>query len=117
MVQGQKVQMTTAKTNKPTTRKYNWFTILWEIGSQELTIAITTIEQTLTETKEPVKEKHPPTIIKSKCILLEYPGKDSYYYETREEALAAMNPKTKAQQLIDETVKQAMIKVAFEKAL
>jgi len=50
------------------------------------------MEQVLTEPKEPVKE-------------------------TKEEALAAIHLKTRAQQLIDETVKQAMIKVAFEKAL
>ncbi len=71
----------------------------------------------LTETKEPVEEKRTPIVIKSERISLGYPGKDSYYYETKEEALVAMNPKTGAQQLIDETIKWAMIKVAFEKAL
>ncbi len=75
------------------------------------------MEQAPTETKEPVEEKHSPTIIKSECISLGYPGKDGYYYVTKEEALSAAHPKTKAQQLINETIKRAMINVAFKKVL
>src|SRR5216683_8095830 len=109
--------MTTAKTNQLTTQRNNWFTILQEIEYQEPTIIITTMEQVPTETKEPVKEKCPPTVIKSKHISLGYLGKDSYYYETKEEALLATHPKTRAQQLIDKTVKRAMINMAFKKVL
>ncbi len=79
---------------------------------EPLTIAITTMEQMLTDTKEPVEEKHMPTIIKSKHIALGYLGKDGYYHETKEEALVATNPETRAQQLINETVKWARVNAA-----
>ena len=75
------------------------------------------MEQMLTETKEPVEEKHPPIIIKSECIVLGYLGKDGYYYETKKEALLTIDPKTEAQQLINETIKRAIINVAFKRAL
>ncbi len=102
---------------------------------QELTITITTMEQVLTDTREPVEEKCTPAIIKSERITLGYLGKDGYYYKTKEEALAATSIEMKAQQLINktieqarinttrarqainETVKQAMINLAFKKAL
>ena len=96
MVQGRKAQMTTAKTNQPMMKRNNQFTILQEIKSQEPTIMLTTMEQVPTETKEPVEEKHPPTVIKSEHISLGYQGKDGYYYETKEEALSATQPKTRA---------------------
>ncbi len=71
----------------------------------EPTIAITTMEHVPTETKEPVKEKHVPVIIKSERITLGYLGKDGYYHETKEEAHAATSLKTKAQLLINDTIK------------
>ena len=99
------MQMTAAKANQLAMQRSNRFAILQVIKCPELTIAVTTMEQMLTETKEPVEEKRTPIVIKSERISLGYPGKDSYYYETKEEALVAMNPKTGAQQLIDETIK------------
>jgi len=62
------------------------------------------MKHVLTETKEPVKEKHTPAVIKSECIALGYLGKDGYYHETRKEALAATNLKTKAQLLVNDTI-------------
>ncbi len=99
------------------------------------TITITTMEHIPTETKEPVKEKHTPAVIMSERIALGYLGKDSYYHETKEEALVATSLKTKAQllindtieqaksnavearQAINQTVKQAMVNLALKKAL
>jgi len=76
------------------------------------TITITTMEQMPTEIKEPVKEKCAPVIIKSERIALGYLGKDSYYHKTKEEALAAMSLKTRAQLLINDTIEQAKINAA-----
>jgi len=93
------------------------------------------MEHVPTETKEPVEEKHTPIIIKSERITLGYLGKDGYYHETKEEAHAATSLETKAQllindtiekarskaaeaqQAINESVKKAMINLAFKKAL
>ncbi len=69
--------------------------------------AITTMEHILTETKELVEEKHMPVIIKSERIALGYLGKDGYYHETKEEAATSL--KTRAQLLINNTIKQAKI--------
>ena len=70
------------------------------------------MEHMPTDTKEPVEEKHTPVAIKSECIALGYLGKDGYYQETEEEALAATSLKTKAQLLINDTIKQAKINAA-----
>jgi hypothetical protein len=43
----------------------------------------------LTENQKAVEEKQQPITIKNERILLGYPGKDGYCYQTKEEALAA----------------------------
>ena len=107
MVQGRKAQMTTAETNQLKIQGSNRFTILRVMKCQEPTIAITTMEHVPTETKEPVKEKHTPVTIKSEHITLGYLGKDGYYHETKEEALAATSLETRAQLLINDTIERA----------
>src|SRR6266851_7088420 len=73
------------------------------------TITITTMEQMPTETKEPVEEKCAPVIIKSERISLGYLGKDGYYHKTKEEALAAISLRMRAQLLINDTIKRAQV--------
>jgi len=67
------------------------------------------MKQVPTDTKEPVEEKQTLTVIKSEHITLGYLGKDGYYHETKEEALAAMSLKMRAQLLINDTIEQAKI--------
>jgi hypothetical protein len=91
MVQEQKAQTTTAKTNQLATQRNNQFAALQGLKDQEPTIPITTMEHISTKVKETNEEKRQPIVIKSKCIPLGYLAKDGYYYETKEEALAATN--------------------------
>ena len=65
-------------------------------------IAITTMEYVPTKVQETNEEKHQPTILKSKCIPLGYLAKDGYYYETKEEALAATNKEAMVNKILAE---------------
>jgi len=47
------------------------------------------MKDTLTENQKAVEEKQQPITIKNERISLGYPGKDGYYYQTKEEASAA----------------------------
>jgi hypothetical protein len=60
------------------------------------------MEHVLTKVEETNKEKRPPVIIKSKCIPLGYLAKDGYYYETKEEALAATNKEAMVNKILTE---------------
>jgi hypothetical protein len=102
MVQGQKVQMTTAKTNHLATQGNNRFATLQGLKDQEPTITVTIMEHVPTKVKEMDKEKHQPTIIESKCIPLGYLAKDGYYYKTKEEALAATNKEAIVNKILTE---------------
>jgi hypothetical protein len=94
--------MTTARTNQLATQGNNRFTALQGLKDQESTIVITTMEHVLTKVKETNEEKCQPTIIKSKRILLGYLAKDGYYYETKEEALAATNKEAMVNKILIE---------------
>jgi len=96
------VQITTAKTNQLATQGNNQFTTLQGLKDQEPTITITTMEHVPTEVEETNKEKCQPTTIKSKYIPLGYLAKDSYYYETKEEALAATNKEAMVNKILAE---------------
>jgi hypothetical protein len=102
MVQGWKAQTTTAKTNQLTTQGNNQFAALQGLEDQEPTIAITTMEHVPTKVEETSKEKHQPIVIESKCIPLGYLAKDGYYYETKEEALAATNKEAMVNKILAE---------------
>jgi len=102
MVQGQKVQTTTTKTNQLATQGNNQFAALQGLKDQELTIAITTMEHVLTRVEETNKEKHQPVIIESKRIPLRYLAKDGYYYKTKEEALVATNKEAMVNKILTE---------------
>jgi len=102
MVQGRKVQMTTAKTNQLATQGNNQFAALQGLKDQEPTITITTMEHIPTKVEETNKEKRQPIIIESKRIPLGYLAKDGYYYETKEEALAATNKEAMINQILAE---------------
>jgi hypothetical protein len=102
MVQGQKAQTTTAKTNQLATQGNNRFAALQSLKDQEPTIAITTMEHVPTKVEETNKEKCQPIIIESKRIPLGYLAKDGYYYETKEEALAATNKEAMVNQILTE---------------
>jgi hypothetical protein len=102
MVQGRKVQMTTAKTNQLATQGNNQFAALQGLKDQEPTIAITTMEHIPTKVEETNKGKCQPIVIESKCIPLGYLAKDGYYYETKEEALAATNKEAMVNKILAE---------------
>jgi hypothetical protein len=102
MVQGRKVQMTTAKTNQLATQGNNRFAALQGLRDQEPTIAITTMEHVLTKVEETNEEKRQPIIIESKRIPLGYLAKDGYYCETKEEALAATNKEAMVNKILAE---------------
>jgi hypothetical protein len=102
MVQGRKAQMTTAKINQLATQGNNQFATLQGLKDQEPMITITTMEHILTKVKETNEEKRQPMIIESKCIPLGYLAKDSYYYETKEEALATTNKETMVNKILTE---------------
>ena len=94
--------MTTAKTNQLATQGNNRFAALQGLKDQEPTIAITTMEHVPTKVEETNKEKRQPIIIESKRIPLGYLAKDGYYYETKEEALAATNKEMMVNQILAE---------------
>jgi hypothetical protein len=102
MVQGRKAQTTTAKTNQLATQGNNRFAALQGLKDQEPTIAITTMKHVPTKVKETNKEKCPPIVIESRRIPLGYLAKDGYYYETKEEALAATNKEVMVNQILTE---------------
>jgi hypothetical protein len=102
MIQGRKVQTTTAKTNQLATQGNNQFAALQGLKDQEPTITFTTMEHVPTKVKEMNKEKCQLTIIKSKHIPLGYLAKDGYYYETKEEALAATNKEAMVNKILTE---------------
>jgi hypothetical protein len=102
MVQGRKAQTTTAKTNQLATRGNNQFAALQGLKDQELTITVTTMEHMPTKVEETNKEKCQPIIIESRRIPLGYLAKDGYYYETKEEALAATNKEAMVNKILAE---------------
>jgi hypothetical protein len=94
--------MTTAKTNQLATQGNNRFTALQGLRDQEPTIAITTMEHIPTKVKETNEKKRLPINIESKRIPLGYLAKDGYYYETKEEAVAATNKEAMVNQILTE---------------
>jgi hypothetical protein len=60
------------------------------------------MEHVPTKVEETNEEKHQPIVIESKRIPLGYLAKDSYYYETKEEALAATNKEAMVNQILAE---------------
>jgi len=60
------------------------------------------MEHVLTKVEETNKEKHQPIVIESRCIPLGYLAKDGYYYETKEEALAATNKEAMVNKILAE---------------
>jgi hypothetical protein len=102
MVQGREAQTTTAKTNQLATQGNNRFATLQSLMDQEPTTAITTMEHVPTKVKEPNEGERQPIIIESRRIPLGYPAKDGYYYETKEEALAATNKEAMVDKILTE---------------
>jgi hypothetical protein len=60
------------------------------------------MEHVPTKVEETNEGKHQPIIIKSKHIPLGYLAKDGYYYETKEEALAATNKEAMVNKILTE---------------
>jgi hypothetical protein len=60
------------------------------------------MEHVLTKVEETNEEKCQPIVIKSKHIPLGYLAKDGYYYETKEEALAATNKEAMVNKILTE---------------
>ena len=60
------------------------------------------MEHVPTKVEETNEEKRQPIIIESKRIPLGYLAKDGYYYETKEEALAATNKEAMVNQILAE---------------
>ena len=56
----------------------------------------------LTKVEETNEEKRQPIVIESIHIPLGYLAKDGYYYETKEEALAATNKEAMVNQILTE---------------
>ena len=60
------------------------------------------MEHVLTKVEETNEERCQPIVIESKRIPLGYLAKDGYYYEIREEALAATNKEAMVNQILTE---------------
>jgi hypothetical protein len=60
------------------------------------------MEHVPTKVEETNKEKRQPIVIESRRIPLGYLAKDGYYYETKEEALAATNKEAMVSQILTE---------------
>jgi hypothetical protein len=60
------------------------------------------MEHIPTKVEETNEEKRQPTVIESKHIPLGYLAKDGYYYETKEEALAATNKEAMVNKILAE---------------
>jgi hypothetical protein len=60
------------------------------------------MEHIPTKVEETNKEKRQPIVIESKRIPLGYLAKDGYYYETKEEALAATNKEVMVNKILAE---------------
>ena len=60
------------------------------------------MEYVLTKVEETNKERRQPIVIESKRIPLGYLAKDGYYYETKEEALAATRKEAMVNKILAE---------------